>query len=132
MKKNMVDPSRKFFDPTITDRERAIFEGGIALATISHQFTGIPVNKDRKILKTLETAIEETVKLQPYKSNIKVKIDPHKIHIKSKNPHFAYKTLKGEYMDIKVKTIYGKAKAYFRMRYLPELDYTLMYIERIN
>lgn len=132
MKENIIDLSKKYFDSSVTDRERAVFEGGIALATISHQFTGIPVNKDRKVLRILEKAIEETVKLQPFKSNIKVKIDPGKINIKSKNSLFAYKTLKGEYMDVKVRSTYGGAKALLRMRYIPELDYTLMYIEKID
>ena len=133
MKRNNVDLSKRFFDPSVTDRERAVFEGGIALATISHQFTGVPVNKDKKILRILEEAIESTIELQPYKSNIKVKIDPKKIAIKKeKSPTlFAYKTLKNEYMDVKAKSTYGKVTAHLRMRYIPEIDYTLMYIERI-
>ena len=134
MKRNNVDLSKKFFDPSVTDRERAVFEGGIALATISHQFTGVPINKDKKVLKILEDAIETTIKLQPYKSDIKVKIDPEKIAIKVKKSStlFAYKTLKNEYMDVKVKSTYGKVTAHLRMRYIPEIDYTLMYIEKID
>ncbi|MCP8317671.1 MAG: hypothetical protein H3Z51_12560 [archaeon] len=33
---------------------------------------------------------------------------------------------------MKVKTKYGNAKATVRMRYIPEIDFTLMYIEKLE
>jgi len=125
-----IDPAKKYFDPSITDRERAIFEGGITLGAIYHQFVGIPITKNKKLAKILEKVITETMKIQPYKTDVKVRINLKKLKKSGKTP-YSYETLKGEHLDVKVKTSYGKAKAILRMRYIPKLNYTLMYVEKV-
>ncbi len=45
-----MDVNEKYFS-NITARERAIFEGGISMGALFHQFVGTPVNKDTKGLK---------------------------------------------------------------------------------
>ncbi|MGB9659273.1 MAG: dihydroneopterin aldolase family protein [Nitrososphaerales archaeon] len=122
---------RKYFDKSVTDRERAIFEGGIALGAIYHQFTGIPTSKDRDVIKALEEAISKSMKLQPYRESVKVKIDADTIKA-GKSHAYDYETLKGRHLDVRVKTRYGNAKATVRMRYIPEIDFTLMYIEKLE
>jgi hypothetical protein len=129
--KSIEEVVKKYFDKSVTDRERAIFEGGIALGAIYHQFTGIPISKDRDVIKTLEESISRSMKLQPYRESVKVKIDADMIKA-GKSHTYDYETLKGRHLDVRVKTRYGNAKATVRMRYIPEIDFTLMYIEKLE
>jgi hypothetical protein len=126
------DPAKKYFDPKVTDRERAIFEGGIALGAIYHQFIGIPITPNKKIVGLIEKTIKEAMRLQPYKKDVQVKININKLRKPAKNMPYSYETLKGEHLDVTVKTCYGKAKATLRMRYIPKLKYTLMYVEKVS
>ncbi len=122
---------RRYFYKSVTNRERAIFEGAIALGAIYHQFTGIPICKDEDIIRTLEETISKTMKLQPYRESVEVRIDANMI--KGEKSHaYDYETLKGRHLDVRVKTRYGNAKATVRMRYIPEIDFTLMYIEKLE
>ncbi|MGQ9468296.1 MAG: dihydroneopterin aldolase family protein [Nitrososphaerales archaeon] len=122
---------RRYFDKSVTDRERAIFEGAIALGAIYHQFSGIPIFKDEDIIRTLEETISKSMKLQPYRESVEVKINADMI--KGEKSHaYDYETLKGKHLDVRVKTKYGNAKATVRMRYIPEIDFTLMYIEKLE
>lgn len=123
--------ARKYFDQSLTDRERAIFEGGIALGALYHQFIGIPICKDHKLILNLERVIEEVMKIQPYRENVNVKIDIEKIKGEKKNP-YDYELLKGKHINAKVTIKYGRAKVIVAMKYINELDYTLMYVERVE
>jgi hypothetical protein len=115
----------------MTERERAIFEGAISLSAIRHQFGGIPVTSDPDLLRALEKAIGETMKVQPYKTDVKARIDVAGMKGGSRDP-YDYETLKGRHLDVTVVTQYGKAKATSRMRYIPELDFTLMFVEKVE
>ncbi|MEM3437979.1 MAG: dihydroneopterin aldolase family protein [Nitrososphaerales archaeon] len=122
---------KKYFDKSVTDRERAIFEGGIALGAIYHQFVGIPIIKDKAVIKALERAISKSMKLQPYRESVEVRINIDMI--KGEKSHaYDYEILKGKHLDVKVKTKYGNSRATVRMRYIPEVDFTLMYIEKLE
>lgn len=123
-----ADPAKKFFDESVTDRERAIFEAGIALAMIYHQFVGLPIS--RETIPVVEKAIEGAALLQPFRESVEVRIDPELV--KSKAHPYGYGILTGRMLDVKVIVRYGRARAIARMRYVPELDYTLMYIERVS
>ncbi len=47
----------------LTDRERAIFEGGISMGALFHQFVGTPVSINT--VESLEKAIVDSILLQP-------------------------------------------------------------------
>ena len=128
---SIEDSVLTFFDKRVSDRERAIFEGAIALGAISHQFIGVPICKDKDVIKSLEETIEKTMNLQPYRESVKVKIDADMIS-KEKNDPYDYETLQDRHLDLQVITTYGKARATVRMRYIPEIDFSLMYIESIE
>jgi hypothetical protein len=129
--KSIEEAVRKYFDKSVTDRERAVFEGGIALGAIYHQFTGMPVFKDKDLIRALEEAISKSMRLQPYRESVEVKINADMI--KGEKSHaYDYETLKGKHLDVTVKTKYGNAKATVRMKYIPEIDFTLMYIEKLE
>jgi hypothetical protein len=132
MKKEVgIDPAKKFFDRTVSDRERAIFEGAITLGAIYHQFIGIPISKDPRIIEAVEKAIESTMELQPFKEKVEVKIRTDKIKDSRKGP-YDYSTLNGSALELRVIAAYGKAKAVLGMKHIPELDYDLMFIEKVS
>ncbi len=125
------DPARKFFDPSVSDRERAIFEGGIALGALYHQFAGTPVSSDRRVLRTLEEAIERTMAVQPYRERVEVRIDEAALRNEGVEP-YRYETLKGRHLTVEVTVRYGNARATVAMRHVPELKFNLMFIKDIT
>ncbi|MGC8691612.1 MAG: dihydroneopterin aldolase family protein [Thermoplasmata archaeon] len=122
----MDDIASKYFN--CSDRERAVFEAGIKLGTIYHQFIGTPLNVSS--LDTLEKAIEESIKVQPFVYDVKVRIKREMI--KKKKGIYKYQTLTGEMLDIELKIKYNNIIAACRMEYIKEMKYPLMYVEEIK
>jgi hypothetical protein len=129
-KERTNDQAKKYFDKSISDRERAIFEGGIALGAIYHQFTGIPISSDPKIVEALEKAIKSTMELQPFKERVDIRIRRDRIKKSGKHP-YDYDVLKDSMLEAEVTAKYGKTRAVVAMRYIPELDYSLMFVEKV-
>lgn len=121
---------KKYFGKNVTDRDRAIFEGAIKLGATFHQFVGTPIKNDPKIISSLEKSIELTMSCQPFIEKVEVKIDTS--NIKNGANNYDYSSLKGEDLILKVISKYGNARIHFGMKYIPELDYPLMYIEKIE
>jgi hypothetical protein len=113
----------------VTDRDNALFEAGIKLGALYHQFTGSPVNLDT--VSSLEKAIQESISVQPYVEDISVKIN--RDLLKSKlNGEFGYTELQGPMLDVKITVKFGSVKVKVGMKYNPELNYPLMKIEEIE
>ena len=110
-----MDVDEKYFS-NITSRERAIFEGAISMGALFHQFVGTPVNKSSK--KSLETSMEESLKLQPA--------------IEESMSGFDYTSLTGDMLDVKIYTKVKDVQATIRIEFIEELNYPLMYVEDIN
>lgn len=117
-----MDVNEKYFS-NITARERAIFEGGISMGALFHQFVGTPVNKETK--EGLERTIEESFKLQPAIEDVEVKINL------TDNTGFDYISLSGDMLDVRIHTLIDNVKAVIRIEYIEELNYPLMYVEKI-
>ena len=117
-----MDVNEKYFS-NITSRERAIFEGGISMGALFHQFVGTPVSKDTK--EGLERTIEESFKLQPAIEDVEVKINLND------NTEFDYISLSGDMLDVRIHTLIDNVKAVIRIEYIEELNYPLMYVEKI-
>lgn len=112
----------------ITDRDNALFEAGIKLGALYHQFTGSPV--DLNTVSSLEKAIQGSISVQPYVEDISVRID--RDMLKSKlSSEFGYSELQGPMLKVKISVRYGSAKVKVGMDYDPELNYPLMKIEEI-
>lgn len=115
-----------------TDRDNALFEAGIKLGALYHQFTGSPVNLNT--VSSLEQAIQESISVQPYVEEISVKIDRDMLKSKLNN-EFGYSELQGPMLKVKITVRYGSSKIKVGMEYDPELNYPLMKIlgiEEIN
>jgi hypothetical protein len=120
------EKDEKYFK-NISHRERAIFEGAITMGALFHQFIGTPVSKDSA--KALELAIEESMQLQPCIDEVEVRIDLGDSGLENE---YAYVSLSGEMLDVKVVSTYHGVKAVCRMRYVEELNYPLMYVESVD
>ncbi|AKB82887.1 Dihydroneopterin aldolase [Methanosarcina barkeri 3] len=115
-----------------TDRDNALFEAGIKLGALYHQFTGSPVNLNT--VSSLEQAIQESISVQPYVEDISVKIDRNMLKGKLSN-EFGYSELQGPMLKVKITVRYSSSRVKVGMEYNPELNYPLMKIlelEEIN
>ena len=106
----------------LSDRERAVFEGGITLGALFHQFVGTPISLKNK--EILEKSIEEAMKNQPCVEDIKVEIVGDLKEDK-------YVSLDGNMLNVKLKIKVNNTIASLRLKYIKELDYPLMYVEEI-
>ncbi len=111
-----------------TPRERAVFEAGIKMGTIYHQFVGTPFN--RESVSDLERTIERTINVQPYVTDVSVSID--RSVFDRGDDTYSYVSLTGEMIDAKVTIGMGDTRVTAEMRYDPELDYPLMYISSVQ
>ncbi|MCL4323025.1 MAG: dihydroneopterin aldolase family protein [Candidatus Thermoplasmatota archaeon] len=119
----MNDEAASYFH--CTDRERAVFEAGIKLGSIYHQYIGIPMNLTN--IEAIETAIRQSVMVQPFVEKADVRIN--KSMVKKTTGHYKYETLKGEMLDVSLTVKYKSEEVRVRMRYVEKLDYPLMTIE---
>jgi hypothetical protein len=123
----MMDVDKEYFS-NITTRERAIFEGAISMGALFHQFVGTPVNKNTK--NSLETSMEESLKLQPAIEDVKVNIRFDKLE--ESMTEFDYTSLTGDMLDVKIYTKVDNVTATIRIEFIEELNYPLMYVEDIT
>lgn len=114
---------------SITERDNALFEAGIKLGALYHQFTGSPVNL--KTVESLEKAIAQSISVQPFVENITVMIDREMIRTRL-NSEFGYCELEGRMLDVLLNMKYGNAIVKASLRFNRELDYPLMRIEEIS
>lgn len=122
-----MDVEKEYFS-NITTRERAIFEGAISMGALFHQFVGTPVNKNTK--NSLETSMEESLKLQPAIEDVDVTIRFDKLE--QAMTEFEYTSLTGDMLDVKIYTKVDNIKATIRIEFIEELNYPLMYVEDIT
>ena len=122
-----MDVNEQYFN-NISERERAIFEGAITMGALFHQFVGTPVNTENAA--TLERSIKDAMELQPCIKEVEVVINKELLE-KVKN-EYSYVSLTGDMLDVKVVAEYGDKKAFIRLRYIEDLNYPLMYVERIE
>ena len=104
----------------ITERDRAIFEAGIKLGALYHQWVGTPISKTSA--GSIESAIEKAVILQPFVEQITVRIDRT---LMTQNI-FGYSELSGLMFDVEIVTRVGFT--YCRARLAPENGYPLMQV----
>ncbi len=119
------DPTRHYFAGT--DRDRAAFEAGIKLGSIVHQFVGAPLTPSTAL--SLERAIEAATRVQPLVERTRVRIDMDRMQIRGP---YKYGVLTEDLLDVEVSVRVGTTRAIGALRYVPELDYPLMYLKVIG
>ncbi len=112
----------------INDRDNVLFEAGIKLGALYHQFTGSPLNL--RNVDSLEKAIQESISVQPCVEKITVSINRDMISSKI-NSEYGYCELEGRMLDVRITAVFNSSKADVSLAFNTELDYPLMKIERI-
>ncbi len=113
----------------ISNRDMAVFEAGIKLGALYHQFVGAPINVDT--IDDLARAIEESVALQPHVRSVSVMIDREMVE-KRQNPRFKYCELEGRMLHVSLQVLYKNTIAHVELAYDEELGYPLMRIKKIE
>ena len=121
-----MDRARKYF--RCTDGERAVFEAAIKLAMVYHQFVGVPVTYASA--RSLERAIEEAIRLQPWVVRARARIDRRAV--RGTPGRYGYRSLDGRMLDVEVTTRYGSAEARCALKFVRELKYPLMFIREVR
>ena len=113
----------------VNERDIAIFEAGIKLGALYHQFVGTPISKDTS--DDLARTIEDSIVLQPYVRSVSVSIDRDMVE-KKQNPKFKYCELEGRMLHVSLQILYKNIIAYAELEYDEEYDYPMMSLKKIE
>jgi hypothetical protein len=108
----------------VNNRDQAVFEAGIKLGALYHQWVGTPIS--RKSAASVESAIEQAVILQPFVEEITVRLDRN---LMTENM-FGYSELTGLMFEVDIVTRVGFT--YCRARLAPHDGYPLMQVMECN
>ena len=121
----------KYFASNINERERACFEVGIKLGALYHILCGIPISSNKDIIKSIEKGIEASISCQPYVKKVKILLNQDKI-IGDKKTEYAYDDISGEIIKAEIDLEYESVKVKAKINWIDDLNYPLMYIEKIS
>lgn len=113
----------------LSAREALLFEAGIKLGGVFHQYLGIPVSS--RTAPGLARAIESAVALQPYVATVDVRIDPARGGPVGPG-RFAYRYLTPEMLSVRVRLRDGPTEVVARLEHRGDLRYPLMSVDRAS
>lgn len=113
----------------INERDKAVFEAGIKLGALYHQFVGTPISSDT--VDALERTIEDSIALQPHVRSVSVSIDREMVE-KKQNPKFKYCELEGRMLHVSLQILYKNTIAHAELAYEETLDYPMMSLKKIE
>ncbi len=122
-------PDRTIHRARLSRREALLFEAGIKLGAIFHQYLGTPVA--RRTAVTLARAIEAAVLLQPFVVEARVRIRPGRGGPVGPG-RFGYRYLTAEMLEVSVSLRDGPVRVEARLGHRAELRYPLMSVHRIS
>jgi dihydroneopterin aldolase len=126
----MTDRRRSAHHPAgLSRREALLFEAGIKLGGVFHQYLGMPVSDATS--PGVARTIERAVALQPYVAAVEVRLDPSRGGPIGRG-RFAYRYLVPEMLDVRVLLRDGDEEVEARLRHRPELNYPLMSVVRVG
>ncbi len=111
---------------SVTPRDNAVFEAGIKLGALYHQFVGAPVNLNT--VESLEKAIAQSISVQPFVKSISVHIDREMI--KESLSLYGYTELKGPMLNVDAVIAYKNYEVSVGMSFKDQ--YPLMYIKDVK
>ena len=117
---SIMKPGIKGTGCFLPDEEQAIFEAGIKLGALYHQWVGTPIS--RESAGSVESAIEKSVILQPFVEEITVRLDRSLM----KENVFGYSELSGLMFTVTIVTRVGFS--YCKARLAPSDRYPLMQV----
>lgn len=111
---------------TVTPRDNAVFEAGIKLGALYHQFVGSPVSP--RTAESLERAIADSISNQPFVKHITVSID--RKMIRDNLSTFGYTELKGPMLNVDAEILYENCSVRVGIAYKD--GYPLMFIKDVK
>lgn len=113
----------------LSAREALVFEAGVKLGGIFHQYLGTPVGP--RSARALERSIEAAVRLQPFVTRVRVSID-----VRRGGPvgagRFGYHYLTAPMLEAEVTLVDGPWRVVGRLAHRPKLRYPLMEVRSIG
>jgi dihydroneopterin aldolase len=122
-------PRRSIHAAELTPREALLFEAGIKLGGIFHQYLGVPVSK--RTAAGLARTIERAVALQPYVTDVRVRVDPDRGGPIGRG-RFAYRYLTAEMLDVRVRLADRGIEVEGRLTHRADLRYPLMSVASVR
>jgi dihydroneopterin aldolase len=119
----------QFHRVSLTDREALVFEAGVKLGGVFHQYLGIPVTS--RTAPGLARSIERAIALQPFVTSARVRIDPKRGRPVGRGP-FAYRYLTAEMLYVRVTLHDGPVEVIAELRHRPALRYSLMSVTDVR
>lgn len=118
-------PRRTSAPPTRlpSDREQALFEAGVKLGGLFHQYIGVPVSP--RTATSLARAIEQAVGLQPFVRRIEVRLHPERGG-RTGAGRFGYHYLTAPMIDARVVIQVGRERVVATLTFREDLRYPLM------
>ncbi len=107
----------------LTPREALLFEAGIKLGGLFHQYVGIPVSPGTA--GALARSIERAVGLQPYVESVRIRLRPQRAGPTGPG-RFAYRYLTAEMIEARVTLVEGSLRVTAELTYRRDLRYPLM------
>jgi hypothetical protein len=113
----------------LTAREALLFEAGIKLGGLFHQYLGVPVTA--RTAPGLARTIERAVGLQPFVVEVRVRIDPRRGGPLGQG-RFAYHYLTAEMLEVRLRLADQGIEVEGRLAHRVDLRYPLMSIAAIR
>jgi dihydroneopterin aldolase len=113
----------------LSRREALLFEAGVKLGGVFHQYLGMPVSP--RTARSLARAIEAAVALQPFVRAVKVSVHPSRGGPIGRG-RFAYRYLTAEMLTVTVELVDGPIGVEARLEHRRDLRYPLMSVVRVG
>ncbi|MGQ4872500.1 MAG: dihydroneopterin aldolase family protein [Promethearchaeia archaeon] len=120
-----------YFAKDLSERERACFEAGIKLGALYHILCGIPISTNDSVINAVEKGIEAAISCQPYVKKVKVSLKKEEIR-GNKSNEFDYDEITGKIIRANLIIEYKATKIIAKIDWKEDLEYPLMYIEKIE
>ena len=123
-------PAARSIHPAhLTRREALLFEAGVKLGGIFHQYLGIPISATTA--PGLARTIERAVALQPYVVRVRARVDVRRGG-RTGTGRFAYRYLTAEMLDVMVVLRDGPTEVEARLAHRADLRFPLMRVVRVR
>ncbi|MFZ1023479.1 MAG: dihydroneopterin aldolase family protein [Thermoplasmata archaeon] len=119
----------RFHRASLTEREALVFEAGVKLGGVFHQYLGIPVTS--RTAAGLARSVARAIGLQPFVVTARVQIDPKRGPPIGRG-RFAYRYLTAEMLYVRVTLRDGPVEVIAELRHRPELRYSLMNVTHVR
>jgi dihydroneopterin aldolase len=125
----MPTPRTPIHAARLSRREALLFEAGVKLGGVFHQYLGTPVSP--RTARPLARTIAAAVGLQPFVRSVRVRVDPSRGGPLGRG-RFAYRYLTAEMLDVSVELVDGPVAVEARLRHRPDLRFPLMSVVRVG